>query len=221
MKRISIIQQILVTLLINFSALFPLSGMAKAQKQGQLLTCLAKEEEKIHKSKSIGPTYYLNQLFFNELVGLGEIELNQEYYKPICEQSRVSPSVLLLKYSLLQGTKIFVLSSNSTAAVREYNQNALSQFTDSVAHIFIRYLAHLRIQTSYPKCFEENMPELLPLFEKIKYLEDEIDMKQILPDKSKIEKMFDKITNVETILKACNEKQDKLIQAKMKNKQEP
>ncbi|MDO9183687.1 MAG: hypothetical protein Q7U04_14835, partial [Bacteriovorax sp.] len=75
-----------------------------------ILQCLAKEETQLHKEKSQGVLYRLNQDFINELASSNDIALKKNFVDEICNSKTLSPTVGLLRLLLLKESDIYDLS---------------------------------------------------------------------------------------------------------------
>jgi hypothetical protein len=181
----------------------------------ELLKCLGKEELKIHQKKSTGPIYQLNQTFTNAVAAASEIDIKKKYLDKICKSKQNSTSVSFIKVALLEGIKIYKsnnLVDEKLKAMQLYN---IENFNNKIPLVFFKYLSQLQALTTYPHCFNENIPEIPYYLERYKYLQDEYEATRLMNDKAKIKSIFAKLNKLDSILKKCNKKQ-KELEAKIK-----
>lgn len=152
---------------------------ASDQQPSQLLRCLAGEEARLHKIKSSGPEYKLNQLFFNEWSGNPSLELRDDVFERVCSISHAHASVRLLKEFMLGGKSIFKASkikqnSLSPDALVTMRMITLDELRKQMPQVFFSYVADLEVYAPSAHCLEQKIPELKTLREKYRYLESEI-----------------------------------------------
>lgn len=200
--------------------LFLFSSTEIYAKGNLLLQCLAKEEERLHKTKDTGTLYKLNQSFLNELASNNDISIKKNYVDEICNNKSMSPSVGFLHLLLIKEADIYDLSLSETdSSMKPFKMGYINEFQKSVPHLLVAYLTNLQSEINDPHCLTKNIPEINYLTEKLKYLEDEISIHQILSDKKKIEKIFDRLKNFEKIKKECNDKVEQELKSTIeKNK---
>ena len=58
-----------------------------------LLKCLGREESALHKAKSDGAAYSINQKLISQLITMGDFPLKPQYLQKICNSKDFSPSV--------------------------------------------------------------------------------------------------------------------------------
>lgn len=85
--------------------------------------------------------------------------------------------------------------------------------------MFIQYIAGLQSELATPKCLETAIVELKGFNEKIKYLEEEVTTHQLITQKNKIESIFKKLRNFDSIKKKCADMAAKKLKA-LKKKQD-
>jgi hypothetical protein len=200
-----------------FILLFSFEINAKANL---LLQCLAKEEEKLHIAKDQSALYRLNQNFLNELASNNDISIKKNFVDEICNQKKGSPSVEFLHLLLIKESDIYDLSlSEVDGTMRPFKMGYINEFQKQVPHLLIAYLSGLQSEVEDPNCLNNAIPEIKILTEKIKYLEEEISMHQIVSDKKKIETIFKKLKNFKEIKNNCLRKEQKKLKLiKEKNK---
>ncbi len=159
--------------------LVSLNLWATDQQPSQLLRCLAGEEARLHKIKSSGPEYKLNQLFFNEWSGNPSLELRDDVFERVCSTSHAHASVRLLKEFMLGGKSIFKASKIkqnplSPDALVTMRMITLDELRKQMPQVFFSYVADLEVYAPSAHCLEQKIPELKSLREKYRYLESEI-----------------------------------------------
>ncbi len=183
-----------------------------------VLQCLAKEEARLHKSNDQGATYRLNQELINELAGSNTIYFKKKYIDEICSSKELSPSVLLLKLLLTKETVIFNLNSeNSESSEGSFRLNFISEFQKQAPRLLIQYLAGIQSEMSSANCMETAIPETKIIFDRMKYLEEEISFNEIVKDKKKLESIFNKLSGLSSIKNKC-QRDYELTQKKLKRK---
>jgi hypothetical protein len=191
----------LIAILIFLSA-FSAEILAK---DNLLLHCLAREEEKLHREKNLSIIYKLNQNFINEFATSNDIAIKKNYVDEICNpKAAFPPSVGLLRILLLKENDVFDLSLTGVdASMRPYKMAYIRELLKQVPHFFISYLAGVQIDMPDAKCLGLAIPEIPAFNERIKYLEEEITIHEILEQKSKIESIFNGLKNLAEIKKNC------------------
>jgi hypothetical protein len=169
-----------------------------------LIQCLAKEESLMHKEKSQSALYHLNQDFLNELASTNDIALKIKYVDEICNSQKHSPTVGLLKLLMLKESDIYDMSfADVDPTMRPFKMGYINEFQKQVPHLFIQYIAGVQAEMATPDCLEKAIPELKVFFERLKYLEEEMSTHEVIKDKTKIEKIFAKLENLNMIKKSC------------------
>ncbi len=169
-----------------------------------LMVCLGNEEERLHLSKTMGPIYKLNQLFINEFASANDVRLRPDYVFEVCEGRRFAPSVGLLRLLMLKGRDIFMMEG------LDLHQKAMAEeLSERAAYIFFNYLAGLQGITAHPQCLGKKIPETKDFAERFQYLEGDQSTRWILKDTNKIERIFQRLSSFDQIMKECEkEKQD-------------
>jgi hypothetical protein len=174
-------------------------------KDNLLLHCLAKEEENLHKEKNQTILYRLNQNFINELVTSNDLAIKKKFVEEICNSEAKFPtSVGLLRLLLLNESDVFDLSlSGVDPNMRPYKMSYIREFQKQIPHFFISYLAGLQAEMPDAFCLTNAIPEIAAFNERLKYLEEEISIHEILSQKNKIESIFTKLLNLKAITANC------------------
>ena len=189
--------------LIYFCALSIIST-AIFSKENLLLHCLAKEEENFHKLKEQTVVSKLNQDFINELATSNDISIKKNYVDEICQKNAsFPPAIGFLRLLLLKENDIFDLSlSGVDPNMRSYKMAYIREFQKQVPHIFITYLAGIQLEMPDAHCLEKAIPEISTFNERLKYLEEEITIHEIL-QKKQIDAIFNKLKKLQTIKANC------------------
>ncbi len=192
----------LILLSLLFWAVFFSSHNALASG---VLKCLGAEELMLHKQKSTGPVYKLNQEFINEFSSWGRINIDQKKLLDICESKSFPPSVNLLRHFLLDRKNIFTLekSNQENKALLALQRSLINSFIAKVPKFLFQYLSNLQSLTNDPKCLSQQVPEIAFYMNKFKYLEEEIGGENLINDKDKIKEIFKKIRRFDKIIKEC------------------
>lgn len=174
-------------------------------KDNLLLRCLGKEEEKLHKEKTQSVLYRLNQNFINELATSNDIAIKKNFVEEICKpKAKFPPSVGLLRLLLLNESDVFDLSlSEVDPSMRSYKMAFIREFQKQVPHFFVSYLAGLQEEMPDAHCLTNAIPEITAFNQRLKYLEEEITVHDLLSQKKKIDKIFTKLKNIKSIASSC------------------
>ncbi|MFA6235891.1 MAG: hypothetical protein WC635_01080 [Bacteriovorax sp.] len=187
------------------SAVALLYGTQIYAAPNQLLQCLAKEEAGLHKEKNQGVLYRLNQNFLNELATSNDIALKKNYIDEVCKSKKHSPSVSLLRLLLLKEADIYDLSlSEVDVTMRPFKMGYINEFQKTIPHLFVQYISGLQAEMATADCLEKAIPELKTFFERLKYLEEEMKTSEVISDKKRIDKIFNKLEQIKAIKKNCD-----------------
>lgn len=185
---------------------------ANANESGpnKLLRCLAQEEAHLHKQKTSGPQYKLNQLFFNEWSGNPDIELLPEVYQRVCGTNANQASISLMREFMLNGVKIF----KSYRSVKEDQATSmrlitLQELRRQMPQVFFTYVADLEFFAPTAHCLEKAIPTLAQLREKYRYLESEISIEFMDDYKADWKKVFIALEKWPEHFKKCQDELEK------------
>lgn len=173
-----------------------------------LLQCLAKEETQLHKQKSQGALYRLNQDFLNELASSNDITLKKNFVDEICTPGKQalkhSPSVGLLRLLLIKESDIYDLSlSEVESSMRSFKMAYISEFQKQVPRLFVQFVSGLQAEMPTSDCLARAIPELEFFNERLKYLEEEVTIGEVMKDKKKIDRIFTKLETLPKIKAGC------------------
>lgn len=206
----------MIKALMLIATLLPLGlTMNKAHAEGAnpLMVCLGQEELKIHRSKTTGPVYYLNQLFISEFATIMGIKLKKPILDKVCQSKSFSPSVMLLRTLLLEGKDSFAISNDpNIVGVDALAIGSLESFLETVPAVFINYLSHLQALTKTSGCLPKEIPEIAYFLERTKWLEDIIGPNEVLNEEAKIKNIFRKLEGLDQILAKCEKLHKKELQ---------
>lgn len=192
---------------VLYTLIFLLFSLEISAKANLLIQCLAKEEEKMHKLKDTGVLYRLNQSFLNELATNNDISIKKNYVDEICSDKSKSASIGFLRLLLIKEEDIYDLSLSETdSSMRPYKMGYINEFQKQVPHLLVSYITGLQAEIEDAHCLTKSIPEINYLTEKLKYLEEEISIHQIISDKKKIDNIFKKLQNFKKIKDTCNKK---------------
>ena len=172
---------------------------------GRLLKCLGQEELQIHTRKLEGPVYRLNQRLISEISAAGPIQLKTRFYKQICQNKDFSPSVQLLKVVLINGVSI-AHKPELTDIKAQYSHATFLDIVDQAPMLFFSYIAQLQGLAQNPDCLNNKIPELEYFLNRFRYLQEDYSNKELLSDKNKIAKIFERLQSFDKILKSCEVK---------------
>ena len=186
----AIIKNMRVAYFILFIFFVPFNAYPSKER---LLVCLGREELALHQAKNVGPQYYLNRLFVNELAQRPDLSIKSEYVKEICEDKTFSPSLAFLRALLLRENKIF-FGRRTTSSKQELVRYARKVFFD--------YMLRIQFLIDTPDCLTKYIPEYAYFLERYKYLEE--DYSEQIFAKAQIQEVFNKLQNLDTILNKCS-----------------
>ena len=184
----------------------------------KLLKCLGKEEKKLHKSRSTGPHYQLNQKFINEMTGFRKVDIKNKYLNKICHK-KISASEEFLRALLVEGQLIFNHRPPSDDTVNLYQEKLLEDFFNRLPEIFFNYLGDLEAVSTTPNCLSSEIPEVKFIQLQYFYLGPELKGRVISDNKAKIKRIFRRLRNIEQIYIDCAKKAQ--LQNKLKKQKTP
>ena len=167
----------------------------------QLLKCLGEEEKQFHLNKDTGPFYDLNQRLIAEMVQIPRAEINSDDYLAICTGQKRSESLRLLEHSLKRGKAIFTIPSDVQGIQRDMTQGMIDDYFDAVREILLNFISQIQANSPTPTCLKEEIPDLDKFFNEIKYLQEDVDLKNIFKDKD--QQIFDKLKNYPLAFEKC------------------
>lgn len=183
--------------------------------QNKLLQCLAKEEERIHKNKVHFSQAKLNQDLVNELASSNDILIKEKYLEEICNNPSFPPSVNLLRHLLIYENEIYDLRfTGLEESMKSFKISYINEFKKQVPNIFITYVSSINAQMPDAYCLERHIPEIKKFNEKVKYLEDELTINDLIKDKKQIKAIFNKLTSAKKIKEKCIEENRKKEKSK-------
>lgn len=176
-----------------------------AKQKLDILVCLGQEEKYFHDKKITGPRYNLNQIFINDLAAIKDVRLGPKFLERICRSGSQNVSLSLLMGLLIERETLFILNmqQDESVSIFEMRKSAIDVLLNDSPHIFFRYIAELQSQTPFPHCLTSKIPDLKYFTEKLKYLEGDIPIEQIINDKRRFRSIFEKLKDYETIYKEC------------------
>lgn len=183
-----------------------------AQQKLDILVCLGQEEKYFHDQKITGPRYNLNQIFINDLAAIKDVRLQRRSLDRICRSGSQNVSLSLLMGLLIEREKLFILNKqkDETDSIFEMRKSAIDVLLNDSPHIFFRYIAELQSLTPFPHCLTTKIPELDYFTQKLKYLEGDIPIEQIINDKKRFLSIFEKLKGYERIYQECQVLQKEL-----------
>ena len=167
----------------------------------QILKCLGEEEKRFHLKKETGPIYDLNQRMIAELVQIPRVELDDVDYLSTCTGKRFSESWKLLELSIKKGKEIFIIPDSVTGLQREMAKGMVDDYVEATREILLTFISQIQTIAPTPNCLKEEIPELDNFFNEVKYLQEDVDLKQIF--KGKDQKIFDKLKNYPLAFEKC------------------
>jgi len=171
----------------------------------ELVRCLAMEEQKYHLKKTMGAGYFLNQEILLLLAGSDELVINPEFLPTICQDKIIGPSARFLEILLEQKFNIFTLDLSKLGKPIHITQHVvLNELIDRAPTLLTNYLSYLQGSVADPYCFLHYFPELATFQERIKYLEEDLDNRELLANTEVVRKIFNKLRGIDKIRQKCN-----------------
>jgi len=198
------------TMKILFTVILLASSPLWAKKE-DLLKCLGTEEKKLFVvDKAHGPTYNLNQTMISEIIQIPNVTMLQEDLKQICEDPlRVSWRLLYL--SITKGKSIFQVQSDITGMQRSMTEGMINDYIEASREILLNYIAQIQAQAPSATCLEEEIPRLKKFFYEIKYLQEDVDVKDLF--KGRDAKIFNNLRHYRKAFERCRARLKKKAKA--------
>jgi len=190
-----------VKYIISFALL--LSSFCATAAPSEVLRCLGAEEQRLHKAKSQGPEFQLNQQLISELIQVESIDLSPTYLSLVCNYKENYPSKKLLYLLLDKGNKIFEFKHGLSASDISVGESMLEDFMKDTQGIVMSYIASIQQEAPTADCLKKNIPEMELFYIDMKYLEEEIETKYLFKDKGLAEKILNKLSNYPKLFKKC------------------
>ncbi|OFZ22667.1 MAG: hypothetical protein A2202_01190 [Bdellovibrionales bacterium RIFOXYA1_FULL_36_14] len=171
-----------------------------------LLYCLGDEEESLHKNKTVGAIYKINQIFIEEFSLFNQIYLKSQYLQEICySTSTYSPSINLLKHLLLLGDDIFHIKTSSVLLHTISLRSSIQGLVAKAPNIFLIWIGEIQSGAPSHDCLDKYIPHLADLKFKVKYLEEETGagISLFFKDTNTIETIFSHLNKLDSIFEKC------------------
>lgn len=181
--------------------LFTLISAQAYGAQGDILKCLGDEEKRFHLKKETGPIYDLNQRLISELVQIPKIQLKREDYLKVCAGNNFSESWKLLELTLKKGKDIFLVPSSIRGMQRGMALGMIDDYIEASKEILLTFISQIQAQSPTVTCLKEEVPELDKFFYEIKYLQEDVDIRQIFEGKEEI--IVEKLKNYPLAFEKC------------------
>lgn len=172
-----------------------------------ILRCLAKEELMLHKSKNTGPVYYLNQTLVNHIATIPNLEVSAKTVKIVCHHPDYGPSLSLIHLMLLGGRHIFNIKKDSVGHGLAVGQ--LQALIEKAPHIMFNYLNKIQAIMPTAHCLTKEIPEVQFFYDRYKYLEGDLNGKQLIKDKVRLNRIFKKINHIHLMINHCKSRANK------------
>jgi hypothetical protein len=200
---------------IIFGFLFLLSFPTFATRdERQLIKCLGAEEKIFHQKKQIGPLYDLNQRLISEMIQIPKAELDAEFYHEMCETKAQSPSLKLLELTLRMGKEIFEVPEEVQGTQRQVAQGMIDDYIESSKEIFLNFMTQIQALAPSATCIKEEIPQVDAFYTDIKYLQEDVDMKNIFAGRDV--KIFKKLLDYPQAFDRCRLRIKKKLKSESK-----
>jgi hypothetical protein len=167
-------------------------------KANTVLSCLGKEELKIHIHNSQNYNYKLNQELVNILSSGNRLNFSKSEILEVCNSKQ--PSITLLH-------KLLVLSLNNkgiqeTSSVKKYFLNVIK---DRIRPIFFRYISTLQSASPTPTCLNDKIPTITIIQNRYRYLQNEVSAVKLITQ-TDLDKIFRKLIHIDNYFLECMKK---------------
>ena len=191
------------------------TSLAYGAKDKRLLVkCLGDEEKRFHLNKDTGPLYELNQRLISEMVQIPSAELSNADFEEICNKNSFSSSWKLLELSIRKGKDIFQLQPSVTGIQRSVSEGMISDYMEATKEIFLSFVTSIQSLAPSATCLKEEIPQLDAFFTDIKYLQEDVDIKQIF--RGRDVKIFQKLKDYPQAFGRCKERLKKKLKSSSK-----
>ncbi len=198
-----------ITLLILSSSL-----AFSARDERLLIKCLGAEEKRFHLNKDTGPLYELNQRLISEMIQIPIAELSNQDYVEICNKNSFSASWKLLELSIRKGKDIFQLPPSVSGTQRSISEGMISEYMEVTKDIFLSFMTSIQALAPSATCLKEEIPQLDNFFNDIKYLQEDVDIKQIF--RGRDIKIFQRLKDYPQAFGRCKERLKKKLKSSSK-----
>lgn len=181
----------------------PLSLNAKG-RDDKILHCLAREETKFHKTRETGPEFTLNQKLINKLSSIGHYRTSPYAIKSVCRSKKRGPAQAFLRMLILEPDSIFLEDKNSPESMKALNRSAINSLKAEASKLLFEFLSDIQSLAGDAKCIEAQIPEVKYFWDRFRYLETYIGTGSIVDDPDKIDQIFEKLTDINKVLRKCN-----------------
>jgi hypothetical protein len=178
-----------------------LASPTQGREDQQILKCLGQEEKRFHQKKETGPVYDLNQRLIAELVQIPRLSVAGEDYWTICAGEKFSESWKLLELSIRKGKELFVIPGDLTGMQKSITEGMIDDYVEATREILLAFISQIQTQAPTASCLKEEIPELDQFFTEIKYLQEDVDMRQLFAGKDR--KIFDRLKNYPLAFEKC------------------
>ena len=179
-----------------------------------VVRCLGLEEAQFHKTKKMGALFDLNQKMIGEVTQLMNTDAKPEYKKKICMAQ--SPSWAMLEVLLLDPKNWWVIEAETLQKQPYLSKELVNELNELSFELFIHFIQALQIDAPMAGCLENKVPELKPLFYKVKYLQEDVSTKDLLPNHATLTLIFKKLDSPQKIYDECWIENQKKIKSKKK-----
>ncbi len=188
---------------VSFCGLLSVNIEFGHASQETLLICLGREEEAYHRAKNTGAAYQVNQKLIAKLTTSGSVRPKPRYLRKICHSKDFGPSVEFLRVVLLEGSKVFASPRSGSVHLDAQNKSNIQTLYAETPHLFFSYLSSLQSLAPHAQCLARAIPEINYFIERYKYLETDYSTGQLVDDRAKITRIFEKLKGLDGIIDGC------------------
>lgn len=167
-----------------------------------LLKCLGSEEKAYHLKKETGPNYDLNQRLMAEVIQIPNAAVEPEALKDICQRENVAWK--LLQLSIVRGKSLFQFPRGLGGMQKQMTMGMIDDYLEVTREILLSYIGQIQAESPTPTCLEEEIPALKPFLIDIKYLQEDVDVKQLFAKRDI--KIFDQLKGYKEFFQRCRDR---------------
>ncbi len=203
-----------LTLTLCFFLMTLMAATQTLAAPSRILQCLGQEELELHKSKNTGPVYELNQKLVNQIATIPNLVVSDKNIQTICHHKEYGPSLSLIRLMLIEGGDIFDIKKDAIGHGLAIGQ--LASFVEQAPHIMFNYLSQIQALMPSAHCLTDELPEVQFFYDRYKYLEGDLNGKQLMKDTKRLDKIFKGLNRIDLIIKRCNDRAAKAAKSSKK-----
>ncbi len=182
--------------------LSPFSFARERVAASRLLQCLGAQEQRFHQQKASGAFYELNQKLIGELIQAHGVDGNASLLKQLCSQNPKS-AIHLLEAMLLDRQHWYIIHPSGNNMQDSINRELIRELAQGAPELLLGFLSSLQAEAPTADCLEKHIPGISRLYNEVKWLQEEVDLRKITTKKSRLLKIFAGIQRSEEFFQLC------------------